>query len=61
MLNNLIKIAAYGLVGLGIKKAYDHFQQDQHNSQKKTLSLAEVTQDLALDPSVNLKNGADVD
>ncbi len=56
MLNNLIKMAAYGLVGLGIKKAYDHFQQDQHNSQEKTLSLAEVTQDLALDPSVDLKN-----
>lgn len=53
MLNNLIKIAAYGLAGLGIKKAYDHFQQD---SQEKTLSLAAVTQDLALDPSVDLNS-----
>lgn len=56
MLSNLIKIAAYGLAGFGIKKAYDHFQQDQQDSQEKTLSLSEVTQDLALDPSVDLQN-----
>lgn len=51
MLSNIIKVAALGLVGIGAKKLYEQFKNEE-----KALSLATVTKDLDLDPSINLRD-----
>lgn len=51
MLSNIIKVAALGVVGIGAKKLYEQFKNEE-----KALSLATVTKDLDLDPSINLRD-----
>lgn len=47
MFSKIAKIAALGLVGIGAKKAYDHFKKEEKSSSEK------VTEDFQSTPSVD--------
>ena len=47
MFSKIAKIAALGLVGIGAKKVYEQFKKEEE------ISLATVTKDLDLDPSID--------